>query len=602
VNNTRKLIAAAVTLAVAALSTASAAAAPAATSGTAIPNQYIVTLNKAPLGDLLAGLGVADQASRLLAAVGGGQVFQIYEHALRGFAVRMTAAQADLLRRNPLVAGIEPDQVIQAVATQSGATWGLDRIDQRNLPLDSKYTYPDQAGQGVHVYIIDTGINPNHSEFTGRVGASRNFVASGGLLGGGSTDPNAWTDCNGHGSHVSGTAAGTTWGVAKKATIHAIRVLDCNGSGSNSGVIAGVDYVTANHLSPAVANMSLGGSDSSALDTSVHNAVNSGVTFAVAAGNSNADACSGSPNKEPSAITVAASEINDIKASYSNYGSCVDIFAPGSNITSVDYSNNTGSKQLSGTSMATPHVTGAAALVLGAHAGYTPAQVAAQLDSDSSKNVLTGSLGAGSPNKLLYAASSGGTPVDNPPVASFTYSCTDLACSFNGSGSTDDHGVAAYAWNFGDASSGNGASVSHSYGAAGSYSVTLTVTDTVSQTNATSKTVAVTAPGGSPCPACTKTSGTLASGGTAYNPSSSGFASNGGSFEGHLRGTAGTDFDLYLEKYSSGLFGASWSVVARSETTASVEDLSYSGTAGTYRWRVKSYSGAGAYDLYVKNP
>jgi serine protease len=228
--------------------------------------------------------------------------------------------------------------------------------------------------------------------------------------------------------------------------------------------------------------------------------------------------------------------------------------------------------------------------------------VAAQLDSDSSKNVLTGSLGAGSPNKLLYAASSGGTPVDNPPVASFTYNCTDLACSFNGSGSTDDHGVAAYAWNFGDASSGNGASVSHSYGAAGSYSVTLTVTDTVSQTNATSKTVAVTAPGGSPCPACTKTSGTLASGGTAYNPSSSGFASNGGSFEGHLRGTAGTDFDLYLEKYSSGLFGASWSVVARSETTASVEDLSYSGTAGTYRWRVKSYSGAGAYDLYVKNP
>src|SRR6185436_18075841 len=193
-----------------------------------IPNQYIVQLNKPAPGSALAGLSIAQQAEQL-AALHGGSVLFVYEHALRGFAVRMPDAAAALLAANPLVASVNPDLRMQAIATQSGATWGLDRSDQRNLPLNGTYVYPDQGGQGVHVYVIDTGINPNHAEFTGRVGTSRNFVAP--LLIG-STDPNAWTDCNGHGTHVSSTAAGTTWGIAKKATLHAVRVLDCQGTGS----------------------------------------------------------------------------------------------------------------------------------------------------------------------------------------------------------------------------------------------------------------------------------------------------------------------------------------------------------------------------------
>jgi serine protease len=192
--------------------------------------------------------------------------------------------------------------------------------------------------------------------------------------------------------------------------------------------------------------------------------------------------------------------------------------------------------------------------------------------------------------------------VDQPPVASFSASCTGLSCSFNAASSSDDQGIAAYAWSFGDGSSGSGVSVSHAYGSTGSYSVTLTVTDTVGQTAGSLQTVNVSSGGSAPCTDCTKTSGTLASGGTAYQPSSSGFASAGGTFKGWLRGSAGADFDLYLEKYSSGLLGSSWSVVARAEGSTSSEDITYSGTSGTYRWRVKAYSGSGAYDLYVQNP
>ncbi|MEQ1439120.1 S8 family serine peptidase [Fontimonas sp. SYSU GA230001] len=575
-----------------------------------IANQYIVTLAKLPPESPLAALDVGALA-QTLAVQFGGQVIHVYEHALRGFAIRLPDAAAPLLALHPAVAAIERDQLMHAVGTQSGATWGIDRIDQRDRPLDGSYRYPDAAGQGVHVYVIDTGINPNHVEFTGRVSTSRNFVA--GTLG--SADPNAWTDCNGHGTHVSGTAAGTSYGVAKQATLHAVRVLDCQGSGSNSGVIAGVDWVTANHVKPAVANMSLGGGDSSALDTAVKNAIAAGVTMAVAAGNDTKDACAGSPNKVPEAITVGASTNTDAVASYSNRGTCLDLFAPGSDIVSANYSNNTGSTTMSGTSMASPHVAGAAALYLGANPNLTPAQLRDRMVADSSANklsgtgaggnFLTGTYGA-SPNRLLYVgdiAGGGGTPTDNPPVAAFTYSCTDLACSFDGSASTDDKGIAAYGWTFGDSTGGSGATVAHSYAAGGIYTVTLTVTDTVGQTASSTQTVSVTAPGGSaPCSNCTKSSGTLASGGTGYVPSSNGFSSPGGTFKGWLRGPATADFDLYLEKLSSGLLGSSWSIVARGETTSSNEDISYSGTSGTYRWRIKAYSGSGSYDLYVSNP
>lgn len=568
-----------------------------------IPNQYVVTLNKAPAGDALARLGVAEQAQQLLAGVGGGQVLYVYEYALRGFAVRLSPAQAALLQLDPLVARVSPDVVVKAIGTQTNAVWGIDRADQRDLPLNSQYSYPDQGGQGVHVYVIDTGINPNHSDFSGRVGTSRNFVAP--LLFG-SADPNDWDDCNGHGTHVSGSAAGSTYGVAKKATIHAVRVLDCQGSGSGSAILAGVDWVAGNHQSPAVANLSLGTltGRSTEQETAVRNLVNANVAVAVAGGNDNKDACTTSPAAEPTVLTVGATERTDVRASYSNYGTCLDLFAPGTDIVSASYNNNTGTATMSGTSMASPHVAGALALVRGQNTALTAAQAQSQLVADTTPGKVA-SPGSGSVNKLLYVTNSGTTPVDNPPLASFTFSCTDLNCSFNGSGSSDDHGVASYVWNFGDSSSGNGANLSHSYAAAGTYSVTLTVTDTTSQTNAKTQSVTVTAAGGggAPCSNCTKYSGTLASGGTAYYTSSSGFSSAGGTFKGWLRGPAtGADFDLYLEKYSSGLFGSSWSAVASAEGSTASEDISYSGTSGTYRWRVKSYSGAGAYDFFMQNP
>ncbi|MGH8444344.1 MAG: S8 family peptidase, partial [Solimonas sp.] len=298
--------------------------------------------------------------------------------------------------------------IMTASGTQSSATWGIDRVDQTALPLDGLYHYPDQGGQGVNVYIIDTGLNAAHVEFTNRVVPGQNFAPNRGgllcnLLGlGCQTDPANTTDCNGHGTHVTGTSAGTTYGIAKKATIHPVRVLGCNGSGSTSGVIAGVDWVAANRVLPAVANMSLGGGDSAALDDAVENAIAQGVTFVVAAGNDNANACSGSPNKVPAAITVGASTTADSRdTSYSNFGSCVDLFAPGTGITSAWYSSNTATNTISGTSMATPHVTGAIALLLGANPGLTPAQATDELLGDATLGVLS-NVGSGSPNALLY--------------------------------------------------------------------------------------------------------------------------------------------------------------------------------------------------------
>ncbi len=578
-----------------------------ATAAATIPNQYIVTLKKPISSSPLANLPVAAQAQSLLSSVGGGRLLHSYEYALRGFSAQLSPLQLTLLKLNPLVASVEPDVEVRAIATQTNPpSYGIDRVDQRNLPLSGSYTYADTAGQGAHVYVIDTGLNPNHTDFTGRVGTGRNFVG-GGLLGTGSVDPNAWTDCNGHGTHVAGSAAGTRFGVAKKATVHGVRVLDCNGSGSGSGILAGIDWVIANAQQPAVANLSLGtvGGRSTAQEDAVRNMVAANIAVAVAAGNDSASACNTSPAAEPTVLTVGATDRTDKQASYSNFGTCLDLYAPGTDIISATHSNNTGSSTLSGTSMASPHVAGALAVKRAQDASVNGANAQVAVVNDSTLNVVT-STGAGSPNKMLYVPVAGGQPgVDAAPVANFSFNCTNLSCSFNGSASSDDKGIASYAWNFGDGSSGNGATVSKTYSAAGSYTATLTVTDTVSQTNSKSQTVTVTAASGgggsSPCAECTVKTGTLANGGTAYDPSSSGFSSNGGAFKGHLRAAATTDFDLYLEKFSSGLLGG-WSIVARAETNSSDENIAYTGTAGTYRWRIKSYSGAGSYTFYVKNP
>jgi aqualysin 1 len=311
---------------------------------------------------------------------------RVFRHALKGYVATLTDAQVGQVEADSRVAYVEPDQVLEASTTQTGATWGIDRIDQRNLPLSGTFTY-NLNGAGVKAYVIDTGIRFSHSQFGGR--ATSGFDA----VDGGSAD-----DCNGHGTHVSGTIGGSTYGVAKGVSIIGVRVLNCNGSGTTSGVIAGIDWVTGNHAAgqPAVANMSLGGGASSALDAAVQRSINDGVSYAVAAGNGNAlgiaqNACNSSPARVGAAMTIGATDSSDRKASWSNYGSCVDWFAPGVSITSAWYTSNTATNTISGTSMATPHTAGVAALYLQSNPSASPATVRTALFNNTTKGIVTSS-------------------------------------------------------------------------------------------------------------------------------------------------------------------------------------------------------------------
>ncbi|HSE67161.1 MAG TPA: S8 family peptidase, partial [Gemmatimonadales bacterium] len=318
---------------------------------TAVPNRYIVTLRP-------GSRDIQTEATRL-SKDHRGRVTAVYESALRGFAVEMQPSDIARLRKDPDVAAIEPDQIVSISGTQSPApSWGLDRIDQRNLPLSHSFTFGPN-GSGVHVYIIDTGILRSHVDFGGRAVFGFDAIQDG----------NGMTDCHGHGTHVAGTVGGATYGIAKAVRLHAVRVLDCTGSGLISQVIAGVNWVTSHRIKPAVANMSLGGGFSSALNTAVANSIKAGVSYTIAAGNSNLDACTVSPASTPAAITVAASDSNDVRASFSNLGTCVDLFGPGVAIKSDWNASNTATMILSGTSMAAPHVAGAAALLMSAYPG-----------------------------------------------------------------------------------------------------------------------------------------------------------------------------------------------------------------------------------------
>jgi subtilisin family serine protease len=343
------------------------------------------------------------ERGRELAASFNGRVERSFTRVIPAVVMELPDAAVSQLRRNPNVVVVEEDRTVQAFSTQTNPTWGLDRIDQRALPLDARYTAPSPAS-GVKVFVVDTGVRADHVDFSGRVTAG--FTAI--------NDGRGSADCNGHGTHVAGTAAGVSFGAAKAATIVPVRVLDCSGSGSISGVIAGLDWITSQlDGSPAVVNMSLGGSPSSTLDAAVRNVISRGVTVVVAAGNSNTDACNTSPARVSEAVTVAASDRSDVRASFSNFGRCVDIFAPGVSIPSAWHTSPTASTQLSGTSMAAPHAAGAVAMLVALEPGLSPAAVESRLTSSATTGTLS-AIGSGSPDRLLYVTQTTSEPAPAP--------------------------------------------------------------------------------------------------------------------------------------------------------------------------------------------
>lgn len=447
---TRGLLACAAVATAAAVPALPASAAPdlapvKTTAGPTIPGQYIVVLD--------SGSNAASVARRH-----GVATQRQYSAAIDGFAAKLSSAQLASVRADSSVAYVVADAYATikskpapprnttapragaAVGThsappsgktvQGGATWGLDRVDQRARPLNGTYRYTT-TGAGVTAYIIDTGIYTAHTQFGGRASGGFTSIADG----------RGTADCNGHGTHVAGTIGGATYGVAKAVRLVGVRVLDCTGSGTWSGVIAGIDWVTYNHNGPSVANMSLGGGFNQAVNDAVTNSIAEGVTYAVAAGNSNDNACSYSPSSTPLALTVGATDINDSRAtSFSNYGSCLDVFAPGVNITSAWPTSTTATNTISGTSMASPHVAGLAALFLQANPTATPATVNAVIKQDAAAGVLT-NVGAGSPNLLARkwngAVTAGGSSYE--PDGSYWYQGNSgyIRAWLNGTAGTD---------------------------------------------------------------------------------------------------------------------------------------------------------------------
>lgn len=365
-----------------------------------IPDRYIVALNIEQSGNSVAT--VVERLAEKLVDKYGGEVLHIYGSALGGFAIQAKAPIAKAMARDVLVSFVEPDSVIRKFGRQPNATWGLDRIDNAAPTLDGFYHW-EADGKGSHIFILDTGIRTAHSEFRRRVGKGYSAI----------DDDREMADCQGHGTHVAGIAAGRRFGVAKAATVHAVRVLDCDGAGTNSDVIAGIDWVVRRGERPAVMNMSLGGTASRAMDKAVSDAIRQGVVVVAAAGNSDEDACDYSPARVAEAITVAASNRRDRRADFSNYGKCVDIFAPGEQIDSAWHTTNDASTSLSGTSMAAPFVTGVVAQYLSGHPDADPAIVARFLMKNSSQDKLR-SIGSGSPNRLVFSVVPLGAP--EPPT------------------------------------------------------------------------------------------------------------------------------------------------------------------------------------------
>ncbi|MEU5692084.1 S8 family serine peptidase [Actinosynnema sp. NPDC020468] len=492
----RALGAVACTTALAALGAPVALSAPAPAEPTivnaggadAVAGRYIVVLKD--------GQGAASSSS--LAAKHGGKVRHTYNSVLNGYSASMTAAEAAAVAKDPAVKYVQQATRMVALDTQNNPpNWGDDRIDQRDLPLNSAFDYPANPGQGARVYVLDSGINANHADFTGRIAAGYDFV----------DNDSTPQDCHGHGTHVAGTAAGTTYGIAKKATIVPVRVLDCSGSATDDDLLAAVNWVKDNAVKPAVVNYSIGCRQrctNTTLDNAVKALIASGVQWVQAAGNSNDDACGYSPQLVPAAITVGNSTKTDTRRSDSNYGSCLDIFGPGDNIVSASYSSNTGSATMSGTSMASPHVAGTAAVYLAQNPSATPAQVRDALVTNGSSGKLSG-INSGSPNVLLYSGFlNGGTQPGSPSVTNPGNRTATVGQAFslqlNASGGTTPYTWSATGLPAGLSISASTGLISGTPTAAATANVTATVKDNAAKTGSATFTITVgtTTPGCAP--------------------------------------------------------------------------------------------------------
>jgi serine protease len=582
---------------------------------------YIVVFKKSGRGGFSVQSFVEAKAVQVSANHGLEQPLKVFSQALEAGVYQLTEEQAQAVAQDPNVAYVEKDGVVRVGGIQSSPVWGLDRIDQQALPLNRVYNYRT-GGATVNAYVIDTGVHVAHQDFQGRAFNGYDFVDK----------DNVSNDCNGHGTHVAGTIGGQTYGVAKSVRIFGVRVLDCSGSGRFSDVIAGVEWVTANHVKPAVANMSLGGGASQAIDDAVRASVQAGVTYVVAAGNSNESACNGSPSRVASALVVGATTKTDQRASFSNFGSCVDLFAPGQEITSAWHTSNSATKTIDGTSMAAPHVAGAVAIYLSLYPTASPNQVESALVSKTVNGRLT-QIGTGSPNKLLntqFLENEGGeNPVVVPPGQAEIRPGETVGGLAGAQGSEKkyftkvDAGTTKLVIEIqggqGDADlyvrQGAGPSLTqyecrpyrsgnfevceivnpkvgeyhimvHAYTAYSGLSLKVTAEKSVTEI--------------SPCPTCIFEEGSLAtSQASAYHPKSSYYVSGtSGEHVVFLRGPDSGDFELFLKRWD----GRQWVNVAASTQSGSKEEIRFFGAPGYYTVQVMSFLGSGAYKLWRRAP
>ncbi|KJQ54441.1 Extracellular serine proteinase precursor [Microbacterium sp. SA39] len=565
-----------------------------AESEAAVDGEYLVVLK--PQSDL----GAADDIASALTEAVGGEVVEVFNTVIDGYSAKLSEDEALAIASDDRVDHVEQAQMVYALGEQTDPpSWGTDRVDQRGQPLNQRFAYPDSAGAGVNVYVVDSGIRLTHSEFAGRLRPGFDAITPGG---------NA-SDCNGHGTHVAGTAVGSTYGIAKKATVYPVRVLDCKGESLSTTILTGIEWVAENAVRPATINYSVGCRQACSIpsiDAAVKSIVASGITWVSAAGNSNDDACRYSPQLVPETITVGNSTRTDSKAPSSSWGRCLDVWAPGSEIISSWFTGDTEARSATGTSMAAPHVTGATALYLSANPSATPAQVHAAVVDNATPGTLTG-LDTASPNRLLYTGflnrttNPAPTAVDLAAIANKTGTVGQpLSVSVSATGGTAPYSFSATGLPAGLAIDAKTGTISGTPTAAAVSAITVTVRDSASPASSDTATFTLTVTGGATTPApstCTGTSvgaGTLTAGRQAASPS---FTRAAGAIEVCLDGPSGADFDVYLQRNYS-FFG--WITVAQGTSVNPDEKFAYSASAGTYRVVVKADSGSGAYTATVR--